>query len=553
MGSTDDVGGSPAHHDADVCVIGAGPAGMTLVAGLRGSGLRVLVLESGSDSPAPGGDPYGSACSVGLPYPLEDSRVRGVGGCALHWDVQTPSGAQRVRLRELDAIDFEDRPEVRRAGWPLSESQLLPYYAKVREDWSLGTSEPAQPEPSGELVEKRFSFGRAERFTRVLPDALAADPSITVMTSTTVTELRSPSPGAPVSSAVVRGADGRRAEVMARVFVLAGGGIENARLLLVSRAGSPAGLGNTHDQVGRCFMEHPHFASGILLPTGQALMGRAEDWDVVLDGTHPRQRMYALSEDVQRREGLPNIVYYVAPRPWKHPVPLSGDGTVDEQGVAAIQHLRAAVGRRRADISTARHAAHFVRVLPQLGRYAASQLSGDGRQRRQVFTLSGMAEQEPNPDSRVTLSTVVDRFGVPEATLDWRITDRDAEGMRRSHALVAAPLARRLSVRVETLLPPSGAPHLGRGFHHMGTTRMSHRPEHGVVDADCRVHGVPNLFVAGSSVFPTSGSSNPTLTLVALSVRLADRLRSELQPLTLNPPVVSRRDELTPETSGADT
>jgi choline dehydrogenase-like flavoprotein len=136
-----------------------------------------------------------------------------------------------------------------------------------------------------------------------------------------------------------------------------------------------------------------------------------------------------------------------------------------------------------------------------------------------------MAEQQPNPDSRVTLSDKTDRLGVPRVSLDWRITDFDRYSMRRSLQIVARTMERSKLGRIVWILGDESPPVLIRGgWHHMGTTRMHRDSRMGVVDDNCRVHGCENLFVAGSSVFPTGGASNPTLTIVALALRLAKHI-----------------------------
>jgi choline dehydrogenase-like flavoprotein len=144
--------------------------------------------------------------------------------------------------------------------------------------------------------------------------------------------------------------------------------------------------------------------------------------------------------------------------------------------------------------------------------------------------IGGAGEQQPNRDSRVTLSERRDALGLPATRLDWRLTAADKASLLRNLRALGAEFAGAGLGRLHLSLPEGDAwPHdLTGGNHHMGTTRMATDPRDGVVDAHCQVHGTANLHVAGSSVFPTSGAANPTLTLVALALRLADRLRSLL-------------------------
>ena len=527
---------------ADVCIVGGGPAGLTLAAELLGSGLTVVLLESGGAHPPAGGQPYHAGRSVGLRYDLEASRVQGVGGSAQHWHIATPGGQTRVRLRELDELDMEARPGVRAPGWPFARASLEPYYKRARTLWGMQPAEPDEPFIESAL-RRFFSFAPPDVFTQTLPRSLAADPNTTMVVEAVATELISRGTGAGIEAVAARGSDGRRFTVRARTYVVAAGGIETPRLLLASRTGTPAGVGNHHDQVGRYFMEHPHYLSGFVAPRTHKLFYRTDAWDIFLKAGHPVQATYALDAEVLRREGLLSTAFILAWRPARAVLPVGRAGRVDQRGVGAVRRVAAMWHRRQADPGAARDEAAIVASVPAMAGYFVRQrhaVTADraGRPHRApiMFDLHAMAEQAPRPDSVVRLGHGVDRFGMPEVELDWRVGVDDADSMRRSHELMAPLLERHFNVRVSPLLPDRGVPRLGYGYHHMGTTRMSVRPDQGVVDADSRVHGVDNLFVTGSSVFPAGGSANPTLTIVALAMRLADRLKKEARPTSVRVP-----------------
>jgi choline dehydrogenase-like flavoprotein len=270
--------------------------------------------------------------------------------------------------------------------------------------------------------------------------------------------------------------------------VLATGGIENARLLLASNGVEVAGLGNRHDLVGRFFMEHPHTHSGEYLPSAAAR-------PLGLYRLHRRGPvevlgLLALSPALRRSERLANASATLAPRP---------QGGALERGLGVV-----------------------------IAGFEGVDANAQGVPR---FALSNAGEQVPNPESRVQLSYERDALGMNRVALKWRLSADDRGSLRRSHEILAREIGRAGLGRVKPGLgDPSGAwPFDVNGArHHMGTTRMHVDPKQGVVDADSRVHGVANLFVAGSSVFPTSGSANPTLTIVALALRLADHLKQEL-------------------------
>jgi choline dehydrogenase-like flavoprotein len=176
----------------------------------------------------------------------------------------------------------------------------------------------------------------------------------------------------------------------------------------------------------------------------------------------------------------------------------------------------------------ARHLAAALRGAPQVIAGAARVARDRDRVGDPIIILRTIAEQAPNPDSRVTLSDRRDRFGVPLPRLDWRFTELDRRSLRTTQELMDAALRQAGIGRVEQLLGDLDEPELFVGqWHHMGTTRMHDDPRYGVVDADSRVHGTTNLYVTGASVFATGGAVNPTLTAVAMGLRLADHLTSQ--------------------------
>lgn len=514
---------------ADVCVVGGGPAGLTVASRLADTGLTVLLLEAGAAAPPPGGADITSTRSVGLPYPLLASRARGLGGSSLRWDIVTPAGSPFVRLRELDELDFEQRTTPPVPGWPFSKAHLDRYYAAAWEVFGLSRPDPAREQVLAGPVESRtFSFGPASTFTTRLPAALAAHAHVTVLTDALVTDIRSDERSGRVSGLRCRTSQGRTLTATADRYVLAAGGLENARLLLASRSSQPVGLGNAHDHVGRYFMEHPHYASAVLVPGDGRLARDPQAWDLLASRGRAEQRKYAVAPDVVRAEGLLNAAFYLAPRSWTKPVPVAG-GRLDEQGMRAVHQVRGELFGRR--LPSWEATVRLAGSSPALGRSALRQLVAQRAQRsgrpsrwQPMFTVAVMAEQEPLSGSRLRLTDVPDEAGVPQALLDWRTGPTDAQSMRRSQALVGTALQEAYGGTVHSLLDGVELPHLGVGYHHMGTTRMAPAAVDGVVDPDCRVHGVDNLYLAGSSVFPTGGFANPTLTVVALAVRLAEHL-----------------------------
>jgi choline dehydrogenase-like flavoprotein len=334
------------------------------------------------------------------------------------------------------------------------------------------------------VVETRNLQVAPVRFGEVHRAAIASAANVDAFLHANALELVASASGASVESLRVATLSGGRFEVRARVFVLAAGGIENARLLLASNRVHARGIGNARDLVGRFFMDHPHLASAVFLPVRS---------DLELELYHPHRRgrvsntaVLVPSEAVQRRERLLGSWLGVA-----------SEGTLP---------------------GFERSLARMVHALERAPGEPAS---------RAIFLLA-VGEQAPNPQSRVRLTDERDALGLPRVQLEWRLSAIDKRSLLRAHRLVARELARAGLGRLQILLEEDEAAwpeDLAGGRHHMGTTRMHPDPAEGVVDASCRVHGVANLYVAGSSVFPTSGAASPTLTLVALAIRLADRIQ----------------------------
>lgn len=503
---------------AHVCVIGAGPAGITVARELaRHAGLRVLLVDSGGTGLQRAAQRLADGEVAAQPYPpLARTRGRGLGGTSLRWP------REALRCRPLDPLDFASRPEIDRPGWPFGSEELAPYYRRAAEvcglpdasfaseDWQDGNGRP--PLHDERVREAVFLFAPPDRFRADLAAEVAGNEQITVALDTTVTQLRLQPDGMAVGAVHARTAAGDSVVIEADQVVLAAGGIDNARLLLASRTDHPHGLGNGADLVGRYFMEHPHVASGVV--RGGRLLDVIDHFRKQSRGGSRVLTTLAPTDDLLRSEAALGSC-------WKLDPAAAVEATPAARG---LRGLAQSVRHRRwpPPEGTAARAAAVLR-RPD---HAAAALWRERRPGRpELVTLFAMAEQQPNPASRVTLADRADRFGVPLPRLEWRLTDLDFHSLRAGQRLVGAALeAAGLGRLTESLGSERPAVHLGGGLHHMGTTRMAASPRRGVVDADCRVHGIPNLYVAGSSVFPTSGFANPTYTIVALALRLADHV-----------------------------
>lgn len=536
--------------DTDVCVVGAGVAGLTLARELSGRGLQVLVLESGALTLDDDTQALYRGEGVGLPYyPLHEARARYCGGSANFWDIDLGDGRLGVRLRPPDPIDFEARDCVPHSGWPFDRAHLDPFYERAQALFDI--EEPSYAPEKWDVVDNRllfgpetaetviFKFGAQDVFLKRRDEVVRRADDVIVLVHANVVDIETDASGQVVRRVHVACLRGPRFSVGAKVFVLAVGGIETPRLMLASNKVHPDGLGNRYDLVGRFFMEHLHFTSGIFVPARADMAASLPLYDRihVVNGV-PIVGKLALCEAVVRRERLLNQNIQLLP--WR----TTAAGLYPAVVAKATDSARVIVSAASRGQFPARfggHVANVVRGLDDVAtlvyRKLRRTLAGrDDARTVRVFRLAHMSEQVPNPSSRVSLAAERDALGQNRARLDWRLSPIDILSVRETQRILDTALRRaglgelRTELRDET--PPLGPVPIGvhGGYHHMGTTRMHRDPRHGVVDPDCRVHGIANLFVAGPSVFPTGGGyANPVLTVVALSLRLADHLTAMMK------------------------
>lgn len=530
----------PGLRRTEICVVGAGAAGIVAAGRLLELGHEVLLLESGGADYDPRTAALNQGESIGRDYyPLEDARLRFFGGTTAIWG---------GRCAELDPIDLEIRSWVDGSGWPLEYEVLRRYYDQARPLFGI----PSAPASSRDLEDAGLDVPAFDpdllrmpiwsfdplfgRFTLAARAELVRHPRCTIVTNATVTEIVPDWTGSHVEELRVRTFGGATLTFAAQKVILAAGGIENARLLLASRAASPDGIGNGYDQVGRCFMEHPHARGGHVV-TARAwpllkLFGKRH----LVAGSEVAA-LIAPSAKLQRdREVLNSSLTIVARRPAHARQALA---------MRIYQGLKHDVsptrGGRALWMGTKAAATWAQRRLDPLRPWLLHRLGWS------ELALLVRAEQAPNPDSRITIGRDADALGVPKVALDWRLSPMDKRSVRVLVDVLGGEL-RRLGIgdvgtadwlhdhAVQWRTDPLVSAHPIGGYHHMGTTRMSAVPRQGVTDGFGRVHGVDNLFVVGSSTFPTSGWANPTLTIAALALRTADHVS-----FTLNGPFLNHR------------
>ncbi|MGH1345096.1 MAG: GMC oxidoreductase [Nannocystales bacterium] len=482
-----------------VCIAGAGAAGITLARDLAASGVDVVLLEGGGlERSEDSQELYRGENSGDFNISLDTCRTRQLGGSTNCW---------AGWCRRLEADDFAARAWLEGSGWPVTAEQMEAYYARAHETVVIGANEydaagiaeragaPAlglDPALARLII---YQYSAPIRFGTFYRDDLESMATLATYRNANVVNVMLSGDGSSVTQLDCSTLEGVRFSVQADHFVLSMGGIENARILLASNQQETAGVGNANGLVGTCFMEHPHYYN-------RAFLALPDDVETSFYTT----RTEALTFDDASPEGIA-VVYQAAislPAAVREAEELVTMGATleqinpdrvlgDEEGLQPDQLRR------------------FIRSMPPAV---------------QLLRLDLRAEQRPKPDSRIMLSDELDPLGVPRVNVRWKVADEDIADVQRTLELWSAALAR---ARLGRLWMPNAdgefSPgNVSGGCHHMGTTRMSESAATGVVDANSRVHGIDNLFVAGSSVFPTGGFANPTLTIVALAHRLADHL-----------------------------
>lgn len=528
---------------ADVCIAGAGVAGITLAREFMAAGFDTCIVESGGLKPDKATQALYYGENIGLPYyPLDTARGRFFAGTAHYWGVKLPGQGMGVRLRALDPIDFEEREWVPYSGWPFDKSHLDPYYERAHrflkigpysyetEDWADPDARPAFPLAGGRVKTTMFQFARRDIFFKDFREEIDRAPRIRTLLHGNVVEIETAESGNAVTGFRVVCLNGNQFRVEARLFVLATGGIEVPRMLLLSNAAWKTGIGNANGLVGRFFMEHPHLWTGNFVPASVAVSNAMGLYEVHRRNNTNVMGKITIGEKTLREERMLNWVTSIHPD-----FRLSYNHYLghDTKGVAAYREFKKAVmEERRISPRLLSHLRDMLLDGKNIARGAYRKLRGafkrDFERNRHVAVcwLNPMVEQAPNPESRVVLGEELDALGHRRANLDWRLTPLDTHTFTRAQEILDEELRR---AGLGHLIIHTRADEIPRnihgGWHHMGTTRMHSNPKHGVVDEHCRVHGIDNLYIAGASVFPTSGYANPVLTTVAIVIRLADHIQ----------------------------
>lgn len=533
----------------DVCVVGAGPSGIALAMACERQGLVVLLLESGSVSEH---DEQASLLSSGheidparhaLP---EVSLARGLGGTSKLWG---------GRCVPFDPLDFDARVQVPEADWPITHEDIHKFHEAASEFLGLGAADFVRESPAWAALDGGVSFGALERWAPIKDmglrhrDWLTASRRVTCILGATVTGLRLSTDERSVVS-VVLGDEPLELDLLGRPIVLAAGGLETTRLLLVTQRSHPNALGGVEGVLGRYYMGHLtgriadlHFRDPLQIKTA----------DFFPAGKSYARRRFTLARELQQQEHLLNTVFWVD-QPHASAAREHRNGLLSIVWLAMFvpfigRHLvseslrRLYVGQRPYQIRT--HCLNVIRAPLSTFRQASALLWGKfsrhpkvpgfiARNRLGYYPLQYHAEQSPWRASRIVLSDKCDRLGMPFLKIEYQFDPSDFEALLRAHRVLDAALRRsglgwlQFHGDTDTELLERIALQATDGYHQIGTARMGVSPSDSVVDRNCRAHGLENLHVASSAVFRSSSQANPTLTAVALAFRLAEHLAGQV-------------------------
>lgn len=509
----DGVPERPQH--ADVCIVGAGAAGIVLTTQFVKQGRSVLLLEGGgSEVLEESQEPYQSELSGQHHNGIHNGRFRAKGGSTTRWGGQ---------ILELDELDFLARPGVKGSGWPLHKSELTPFYARAIELEGLSRANLVDADvwrqiklspPTIEDFDMIFSRWCPEpNFARLHANILEDHDGVTVWLHANAVAMKWED--SRFRSILCRTLSGIEATFSADEFIFCLGGIESSRFFLQPQAA--AGPWNRSGLLGCHFQDHIVCGAATIEVANPAALHRSFD-NVFSRGLKYQPKIH-LRPAVQEAEGTLNVAASFS------------FNSVFDSALGQLKMTARNLLRGRWQSATMSDLSHALRHAPLLAkqvlRYRLHERAYNPPDA--VVGLLVHCEQEPESESRITLSDKVDRLGVFRTRLDWRISDRELFSMRTlvQHATKALEkIGRVVADPALMALDPAFRSKCGDGYHHMGGMRMSTSPDAGLVDLNLRIHGMENGYICSSAVFPTSGYSNPTHTLLALAVRLADHLTS---------------------------
>lgn len=498
--------------EGDICIIGAGAAGISMALDLENTALKVILLEGGGFEYDDRVQELYNGKLTGHPYyPMKASRLHYFGGSTGHWGGMCST---------FDDIDFVKRDWVENSGWPITRADIAAFYPKAHDILDLGPFEwgtkywteqnnkyKLLPLDNDVIWSKMWHFSPPTRFGNKYKDAVVNARNIHLYTYANVVDIHANENISSISEVTVKNYAGKTHTVKAKRFILACCSIQNARILLACNRQAPKGIGNDNDLVGRYFMEH------VEIKTGEMWLNHTDPllFYQMDDKTKVRAELAISPKKQEELKVLNGSVSLMPLAMSKNTIPsIKIWSEEDPRKALDTFHKYSALDKR-----------NYIEKIFSKGFY-------------QSYGLFTRAEQLPNPDSRVVLSEEKDELGVPRANLNWALSPMDKKTVFTINKLLGQQVgvARLGRVKIYDFLLDNDEQlpdYTSGGWHHLGTTRMSDDPKKGVVDANCKVHGIDNLYIAGASCYPTGGAVNPTLTCVAISLRLSEHLKKTVK------------------------
>lgn len=495
---------------ADICIIGAGAAGITIAREFNNTNKTVCLIESGGFNVDLETQALYEGENVGWPYwPLESSRLRFFGGTTNHW------GGACVPLND---DDFHKKKWIPNSGWPITKSDLLQYYQRAQPIFDLGkySYNPVDWQFEGHTIlpfkDNTIASGMVQhspptRFGLKYRKDIEESKNIMTYIFANAVDIKTNESASQVTGINIACLTGNKFSVEAKTYILALGGIENARLLLHANKVQENGLANQHDLVGRYFSDHIYLAN-----LGQLVI------------TDPNLNLNFYKRKVKFNDSLISVYLGISPEAREKNRVLTTRIHIKEAPWIAYSRLKGAA-KQKLGLTDA--------VIKKMGDIFKStgKKAQDYNQpeNARLYTFGAWTENIPRASSRVYLGDERDKLGMRKIKLDWKIGDEEKHSLIKSLQLLGAQIGQsgfgRMRLGLSEKSPWPWRDGMEPGMHHMGSTRMSNDATKGIVDKNCKVHGISNLYIAGSSVFPNYGTANPTLTIVALALRLTDHIK----------------------------
>jgi len=504
--------------EGDICIIGAGVAGISIALEWMNKNKKVILLEGGGfkyDDTVQ--NLYKGTLTGQKYYPMKSSRIHAFGGTSSAW---------MGMCSPLDEIDFKKRDWINNSGWPINRKDLDPYYKRASPYLDLGpyeydvdywTSKDPLYNPfqfdKDKIWNKMWQWSSPTRFGIKYKEIIINSENINLYTYANVIDIKANEELSSINEVIIKNYANKKHKVRAKYFILACGAIQNSRILLASNSQNKNGLGNSEDLVGRYFMEHPEIISG------EAWLIKPHKMKIYGIGTKgpqfPPRAEIAITEREQERLQILN-------------------GTIRLKNIISSRYFKPNIETWQSENPNENiknwggknHKSLLGKVKMKINNLVESRTIGI----ENAYQLYIRLEQSPNPNSRVKLIKDKDSLGVPRVNLNWELTSLEKISIKKIIETLGLELGSFDIGRVNLLEflrndNENLHPDYNGGWHQMGTTRMHNNSKKGVVDSNCKVHGINNLFIAGSSCFPTAGAVNPTFSIVAISIRLSDYIK----------------------------